>query len=328
MILTVIATLIIVYLIYDYNYKKTAYYQVTKKSLISVFRDLGRYGEYLTYKRLRYMEDEGAKFLFNVYIPKPNGETSEIDVLMICSKGIFVFESKNYSGWIFGSDNQQNWYQTLPLGRGKSQKTSFYNPVMQNRSHIKHLRNCLNLQIPIRSIIVFSDRCTLKNIKINDSNIYVINRYDIVSVVSSVCKQSTDDLLSESLIDEIYSKLYPLTQADVSVKKQHIQNIQNIQNKQSQNDYKNQALSDMDTSELYENEQINAESFDTDTSERFDTNTGINDSIETSQQTFQDKKCPRCGGNLVLRTTNRGKNIGKQFYGCSNFPKCKYTQQA
>lgn len=39
--------------------------------------------------------------LRNIYVPY-NGKTSEIDVLMIREKGIFVFESKNYSGWIFG----------------------------------------------------------------------------------------------------------------------------------------------------------------------------------------------------------------------------------
>jgi hypothetical protein len=30
-------------------------------------------------------------------------------------------------------------------------------------------------------------------------------------------------------------------------------------------------------------------------------------------------KCPRCGGNLVLRDGRYGR-----FYGCSNYPKCKY----
>lgn len=36
--------------------------------------------------------------------------------------------------------------------------------------------------------------------------------------------------------------------------------------------------------------------------------------------------CPECGGKLVLRTAKRGANIGSQFYGCSNYPKCKFTR--
>ena len=31
-------------------------------------------------------------------------------------------------------------------------------------------------------------------------------------------------------------------------------------------------------------------------------------------------KCPRCGGNLVLRHSKYG-----SFYGCSNYPRCKFT---
>ena len=36
--------------------------------------------------------------------------------------------------------------------------------------------------------------------------------------------------------------------------------------------------------------------------------------------------CPNCGGDLVLRTAKKGANIGSQFYGCSNYPNCKYTR--
>ena len=36
--------------------------------------------------------------------------------------------------------------------------------------------------------------------------------------------------------------------------------------------------------------------------------------------------CPWCGGKLVVRTAKKGANIGKQFYGCSNYPKCRYTR--
>lgn len=38
-------------------------------------------------------------------------------------------------------------------------------------------------------------------------------------------------------------------------------------------------------------------------------------------------ECPRCGGKLVLRMAKKGSNTGNQFYGCSSFPKCRYTEQ-
>ena len=109
------------------EYTNSAYYKTTQLSYRSVKKDLGRYGEYLTYKRLKKFEESGAKFLFNLYIPKDNDKTTEIDVLMISPRGLFAFESKNYSGWIFGSETQKYWYQTLPTGRGESHKEKFYN---------------------------------------------------------------------------------------------------------------------------------------------------------------------------------------------------------
>lgn len=67
---------------------------------------LGAYGEKLTAKELKWVNFFGrkGKILRNIYIPKENGETSEIDLLYITQKGIFVFESKNYSGWVFGDE--------------------------------------------------------------------------------------------------------------------------------------------------------------------------------------------------------------------------------
>ncbi|WP_082238908.1 topoisomerase DNA-binding C4 zinc finger domain-containing protein [Niameybacter massiliensis] len=39
-----------------------------------------------------------------------------------------------------------------------------------------------------------------------------------------------------------------------------------------------------------------------------------------------DGICPKCGSNLVLRTAKRGDSLGKQFYGCSNYPRCKFSR--
>ncbi len=36
--------------------------------------------------------------------------------------------------------------------------------------------------------------------------------------------------------------------------------------------------------------------------------------------------CPNCQSELVLRTAKRGANANKQFYGCTSFPKCKFTK--
>lgn len=227
LLLVVIFCIFIGLLVYrDRQYKKTSYYQITHNHYSSVSGDKGKHGEYLIYKYLQHFESYGGKFLFNIYIPKINNETSEIDLLLICPKGVFVFESKNYSGWIFGNEAHKTWTQTLPLSRGNSHKERFYNPVTQNASHIKHLKRLVGGDIPMQSVIVFSDRCTLKNITVTSKDVSVINCRDVASVVTHICNRLQDDDLTEMEINNIYNKLYPHTQADNIVKAEHAASVQ------------------------------------------------------------------------------------------------------
>jgi restriction system protein len=36
--------------------------------------------------------------------------------------------------------------------------------------------------------------------------------------------------------------------------------------------------------------------------------------------------CPKCGGEMVLRTAQKGPNPGLKFWGCSNYPKCRFSK--
>ena len=320
--------IIIVLIKKNKEYKNGAYYQITKCPYFSVKHNAGRYGEYLTYKYLKQFETNGAKFLFNIYIPKVNGETTEIDVLMICKKGLFVFESKNYSGWIFGSESQKNWYQTLPTGRGRSHKEHFYNPIMQNHSHIKHLKAFLGEQVPMWSIIVFSDRCTLKSVQISSNDISVINRYNVAPVVSVICNKIPNDLLTDNDITEIYNKLYPYTQVDEFAKMQHVANIHNKLNHQPIQQVDKtpvQVISQPGTESIVEGADTVVTNTITTTEEKTIIENIESITIDSTEK--QVLKCPKCNGDLILRTATRGANAGKQFYGCSNYPKCKYIQK-
>lgn len=295
--LTIIAVLIFVIIQKNREYKAGAYYRITKIPYISILmrRDLGKYGEYLTYKQLKHFENEGASFLFNVYIPKDNGETTEIDVLMLTAKGIFVFESKNYSGWIFGNEERMNWYQTLPTGRGRSRKEHFYNPIMQNRTHIKCLRALTGDNVPLYSVILFSERCELKDISLKSQDVKVVKRGSASAVVSEVFKKVHDTVISADDIKALYDTLYPYTQLSDDKKEKHIADIK--------------------------------------------CKTGVSLRQEKSRETTADNEvhtsdtvdatgdiCPKCGGKLVLRTAKRGERAGKHFFGCSNFPKCRYIK--
>jgi hypothetical protein len=184
----------------------------------------GAVGERRIRRRLARFEKEGAKLLSNIYIPKTNGGTSEIDLLLIHPKGLFVFESKNYSGWIFGNEAYQNWTQTLPKGRrGGVHKERFYNPILQNASHIRHLMPHVSKSIPVWSIIVFSDECKLKDITVRSNNVCVIHCHHVASVVKRICMETLSDFLTEEEIADLYDNLLTFTNVSKEEKQHHAQ---------------------------------------------------------------------------------------------------------
>lgn len=206
------------------KYENSQYYASTKNSWNVVRNDIGLYGEYLSYSYLADTVPGNKLFLFNTYLPKTNGKTTEIDLIMIHETGIYVFESKNYSGWIFGNDSQQKWTQTF----GNGQKEHFYNPIFQNSAHIKAIKDVLhiNSEIPIYSIVVFSERCTLKKITVTAQNTFVIKRNDLSRTVLSII-QNSNYMISQQYVNIYYEKLFPYSQVTDEVKKQHIETIRN-----------------------------------------------------------------------------------------------------
>ena len=67
----------------------------------------------------------------DLYLDNGNEKYSQIDLVVATKVGIVVFEVKEYSGWIFGNQNQRNWTQLLAYGK---QKYYFYNPIFQNKN--------------------------------------------------------------------------------------------------------------------------------------------------------------------------------------------------
>ncbi len=132
----------------------------------------GRIGEWEISFILQYLNGYG-KCINNVYIPY-RGYMAEMDVVFIHEKGIFVIESKNYAGWIFGSIEQQKWTQCLP----NREKNYFYNPIKQNRTHINALSQFIKInKNQMKSFIVFSERCQLKKVP-PPTNEYTVVRVD------------------------------------------------------------------------------------------------------------------------------------------------------
>ena len=141
---------------------------------------------------------------------------------MISQTGIYVLESKNYSGWIFGDEKYKNWTQTFDNG----QKNRFYNPIWQNKAHINALKTVINSDNDnlYKSYIIFSQRCTLKKINVTSPNVKVIKRDQLIKTI----KQDIDDspkLLTPDEVNQLYLSLQKYANADEAVKQAHIENI-------------------------------------------------------------------------------------------------------
>ncbi len=90
--------------------------------------------------------------LNNITLPFQDG-TTQIDHILVSTKGIFVIETKNYSGWIFGDEKSKEWTQVL-----YRVKNRFQNPIRQNYLHVKAIEELFDF-IPkehIHSAIIFS----------------------------------------------------------------------------------------------------------------------------------------------------------------------------
>lgn len=123
----------------------------------------------------------------DLYIPRSNGKFSQIDLVVATKVGILVFEVKDYSGWIYGNGSRLKWTQVLAYGR---EKYKFYNPVLQNNSHIKCLRQQLKEKVPFYSIIVFYGDCQLKDIDFIPKGTYITKRYRVLDVVNKIINEN------------------------------------------------------------------------------------------------------------------------------------------
>ncbi|RIJ64838.1 NERD domain-containing protein [Rummeliibacillus sp. TYF005] len=213
----IITTILILLFISYVSFEKSYYKQITNASFWKVRFNTGLYGEYRIVNELQKIPGI-HKTLVNLYIPKAKGEgLTEIDILFIHENGLYVIESKNYSGWIYGREKDYKWTQVFKNGK----KFKFYNPVKQNRTHVNALQKLLsNLPTDIfSSLIIFSDRCTLKSIEVTSQNVQVMKRKNLLSR----CKNSTS---SYSLpVYTIYTKLQKYTNVSDQVKNEHIERI-------------------------------------------------------------------------------------------------------
>lgn len=157
---------------------------------------------------------KGYHALHDLLIPLYES-TTQIDHLYVSRYGIFVVETKNYAGWIYGDAEQKQWTQVL-----YQQKYRFYNPLKQNETHIKALAYLLKLPVEtFHSIVVFVGEAELKT-ALPDN---VLQGADISGYVHRFRRS----LLSQAQVDEIYATLSQKRyRATAAKKRRHVRDVQ------------------------------------------------------------------------------------------------------
>ena len=90
------------------------------------------------------------KVFHDITLPSSYGST-QIDHIVVSKYGIFVIETKNYTGWIFGDAKSKNWTQIV-----FKEKNRFMNPLRQNYKHTKAVESFFSLRPKyVHSVVVF-----------------------------------------------------------------------------------------------------------------------------------------------------------------------------
>jgi hypothetical protein len=219
----------------------------------------GIIGEKRVLKQLERLPKEHYRLLNDLMLKAKIG-TSQIDHIAISPHGIFVIETKNYKGWIYGDEDSEYWTQTI-----YRYKIKFRNPIKQNWGHIYTLKEALPeyQHIPYYSVIVFAGNARLKNVNTKSDVIYADKLFETIMNYKGNRQLTNQDM------EKIFNTLREFSIKDKELKNQHVKRIRwNVKIR-----------------EMKEHILI----------------------------------CPKCGGHLIKRDGRYG-----EFYGCENFPKCRY----
>lgn len=155
----------------------------------------GKRGEKLVAGRLRKGLPDEYRILNDIYLPLPDGTTTQIDHIVVSQYGVFVVETKTYSGWIFGDEKSKDWSQSI-----YHKKSRFQNPMRQNYKHICALADNLRIDKPyFIGVVAFTGDCTFKT-EMPDGVVYSRRAADYI-------RSRTTPMIKPSQLDELASAI-------------------------------------------------------------------------------------------------------------------------
>ena len=195
--------------------KPRVYRSITLKQSIKTRNEvIGERGEESVEYYLRQWNADKEFYLVNNLLFSDNkGYSTQIDHIFINQNGLWVIETKNRAGEIYGNDQIEKWVQILGNGDIRHE---FYNPVKQNETHIRQLKRRINISAPIYSIVLFP-RADISHV---DSNfVYDLEEFQRVAWIP------TDVHLSEKAMKFYFEQIEILGNVCKITEEQHIKRI-------------------------------------------------------------------------------------------------------
>jgi len=218
----------------------------------------GQEGEEEVWRILARLPREEYIVLNDVLLPAGK-HTAQLDHVVVSLYGIFVIESKNYQGKIYGTRSSEKWSQYVD-----GEEYNFRNPIKQNTGHVIAVKRMTHLSDDfIIPLVVFTGSATLKVLDC-DEVIYDGMLYETIRSYRDIILTPEQMKYYARIIDER-----------------------------------------LEENAVTKSAHINA----------------VRERIVEWDREVSAGLCPRCDGRLVLRKGKYG-----SFYGCSNYPKCKYTK--
>ena len=169
-----------------------------------------------------------AQTIFHdLYLENRNGNYSQIDLVLATKVGIIVFEVKKYSGWIFGTGNQNKWTQVLAYGKDKYY---FYNPILQNKKHVENLKTTLTdfQNIKFFSVVVFYGDCQFRDVSFIPNNTFLTKSPRVIDVVKKIIKENESaNYKSKRIVVDILSTAVENGNSK-KITEKHIKNIKDM----------------------------------------------------------------------------------------------------
>lgn len=205
----------------------SGYKKKSGNGIFKTFFDKGNKGEFILYKKLIKIFDKEYVFT-NLYFDNVNTDKTEVDVMAISNKKVYIFEMKNYRGHVYGSENDVYWTQVF----NRFSKYKFYNPLRQNYAHTKAIEKYLNLEIDdIVPVVIFSNNSKLRKINVKETS-NIIQIKDLRKFIKNN-ELKYQDFFSNEDRTNIAKQLILTENVSDEIKKEHIKQVQERVNGQN-----------------------------------------------------------------------------------------------